>query len=134
MGIWDTAGQSDFDTIRPLSYPQTDVFLICFAVDSLTSFHNITGKWIPEIAHFCPNVPYILVGLKSDLRGNASGSNCVSNAQATDLARDNDAYGYVECSAFTKDGLRQVFDQAARCGISRKPKPKPHHKTNCPIS
>jgi Ras-related C3 botulinum toxin substrate 1 len=34
LGLWDTAGQEDYDKLRPLSYPQTDVFLICFAVNS----------------------------------------------------------------------------------------------------
>merc|ERR1711916_413852 len=38
LGLWDTAGQEDYDRLRPLSYPQTDVFLICFAVGSPSSY------------------------------------------------------------------------------------------------
>ncbi len=44
LGLWDTAGQEDYDRLRPLSYPQTDVFLICFSLVSPPSFENVTGK------------------------------------------------------------------------------------------
>ncbi len=62
LGLWDTAGQEDYDRLRPLSYPQTDVFVLCFSVISPTSFTNITNKWIPEIRHHCPDKPIILCG------------------------------------------------------------------------
>lgn len=62
LGLWDTAGQEDYDRLRPLSYPQTDVFLICFSVTSPSSFENVTSKWYPEIKHHCPDAPMILVG------------------------------------------------------------------------
>ena len=68
MALWDTAGQEDYDRLRPLSYPDTDVILICFSIDSSDSFRNITDKWVPEVNHFCPNVPVILVGNKMDFR------------------------------------------------------------------
>lgn len=68
LGLWDTAGQEDYDRLRPLSYPQTDVFLICFSVASPSSFENVTSKWYPEIKHHCPDAPMILVGkLKYDI-------------------------------------------------------------------
>jgi small GTP-binding protein len=38
VGLWDTAGQEDYDRLRPLSYPQTDVFLICFSIISPYSY------------------------------------------------------------------------------------------------
>ena len=62
LGLWDTAGQEDYDRLRPLSYPQTDVFLICYSVASPSSFENVTSKWYPEIKHHCPDAPIILVG------------------------------------------------------------------------
>merc|ERR1711981_999026 len=68
LGLWDTAGQEDYDRLRPLSYPQTDVFLICFSVVSNASFENVKQKWVPEIEHHAPGVPLILVGTKGDLR------------------------------------------------------------------
>ena len=60
----DAAGQTDYDRLRPLSYPYTDVILMCFSIDSPDSLENIPEKWRPEVEHFCPNVPIILVGNK----------------------------------------------------------------------
>ena len=64
LGLWDTAGQEDYDKLRPLSYPQTDVFLSCYSIISRSSFNNIKNRWIPELRHYNPNTPIVLVGLK----------------------------------------------------------------------
>ena len=64
LGLWDTAGQEDYDRLRPLSYPQTDVFLICFSVVSPSSFDNVSSKWVPEIRHHCADTPILLIGEK----------------------------------------------------------------------
>ena len=69
LGLWDTAGQEDYDRLRPLSYPQTDVFLVAFSLLSHSSLNNVLKKWNPELKHHAPNVPIILVGTKLDLRG-----------------------------------------------------------------
>jgi len=69
LALWDTAGQEDYDRLRPLSYPDSHVILICFAIDSPDSLDNVQEKWISEVLHFCGGLPVILVGLKKDLRG-----------------------------------------------------------------
>jgi small GTP-binding protein len=66
-GVQDTAGQEDFDRIRPLSYAGTDVFLVCFSLVSRTSMHNVPYKWIPELRQYCPDTPIVLVGTKVPL-------------------------------------------------------------------
>ncbi len=46
LALWDTAGQEDYDRLRPLSYPDSHVILICFAVDSPDSLENVQEKVI----------------------------------------------------------------------------------------
>ncbi|KAJ8038803.1 Ras-related C3 botulinum toxin substrate 1 [Holothuria leucospilota] len=49
-----------------------DVLLVCFSVVCPASFENVRKKWHPEVTHFCPNIPVILVGTKSDLRDDST--------------------------------------------------------------
>ncbi|CAI0435606.1 unnamed protein product [Linum tenue] len=68
LGLWDTAGQEDYNRLRPLSYRGADVFILAFSLISKASYENIAKKWIPELRHYAPGVPIILVGTKLDLR------------------------------------------------------------------
>jgi len=127
LGLWDTAGQEDYDRLRPLSYPQTDVFLICFSIISPPSFENVTAKWYPEVSHYCQEVPIVLVGTKLDLRDDKETieklrqkhkRDPISFEEGTQKARDIKAYKYLECSALTQKGLKQVFDEAIRAVLN----------------
>ncbi|KAI1303043.1 Ras-like GTP-binding protein RhoL [Halotydeus destructor] len=88
LTLWDTAGQEDYERLRPLSYPGADAFLLCYAIDNIHSYQNITAKWHPEVKHYCPRVPYILVGTKMDLR----------NTPATGKAKTSDSSSW-KCMA-----------------------------------
>ncbi|XP_075239643.1 cdc42 homolog [Convolutriloba macropyga] len=68
LQLWDTAGQEDYDRLRPLSYPQTDIFLVCFSIEKFDSYENVKRKWAPELREHDSRVPLILVGTKCDLR------------------------------------------------------------------
>ena len=68
VSLWNTAGQEDYDHLRPLSYPETDVFIVCFDVASRGSFQNVSEKWVPEVRHFVPEAVVLLLGTKTDLR------------------------------------------------------------------
>jgi Ras homolog gene family, member A len=128
LALWDTAGQEDYDRLRPLSYPDTDVILMCFSIDSPDSLENIPDKWTPEVRHFCPNVPIILVGNKKDLRNDQNTirellkmkQEPVRPDEGRNTATKIGAFDYLECSAKTKDGVRQVFETATRAALQVK--------------
>jgi small GTP-binding protein len=122
LGLWDTAGQEEYDRLRPLSYANANVFLVCFSVTNPVSFENVTTKWFPEVIHFCPDVPQILVGTKLDLRNDPStleklknnGQQPIQPEQGQDLAKKIKAVKYLECSAKTGENLKTVFDEAVK--------------------
>merc|ERR1712047_59047 len=125
LALWDTAGQEDYDRLRPLSYPDTDVILMCFSIDSPDSLENIPEKWTPEVKHFCPNVPIILVGNKKDLRNDPNTIKELAKMKPEDgrtMAEKINAFAYLECSAKSKEGVREVFETATRAAMQVKKK------------
>jgi small GTP-binding protein len=126
VGLWDTAGQEDFDRLRPLAYPQTDVFIVSFAISSPASLVNVRDKWVHEVRHHADNVPILLVGLQEDLRKDTHvverlqtrDMKPVTYAQGLAIAKSIGATAYVECSALTSAGLKSVFDTAITIGMS----------------
>lgn len=44
LALWDTAGQEEYDRLRPLSYPETDLIFVCFAIDCPNSLDNVMDK------------------------------------------------------------------------------------------
>jgi len=133
LGLFDTAGQEDYDRLRPLSYPDTDDILMCFSIDSPDSLENIPEKWTPEVKHFCPNVPIILVGNKKDLRNDPNTikelgkmkQEPVKPEEGRAMAEKINAFAYLECSAKSKEGVREVFETATRAALQKKKDPTP---------
>ncbi|KAM7291159.1 ras-like GTP-binding protein Rho1 [Ixodes scapularis] len=132
LALWDTAGQEDYDRLRPLSYPDTDVILMCFSIDSPDSLENILEKWHPEVKHFCPSVPIVLVANKKDLRSDVATvkelakmkQEPVKSDEGRAMADKISAFGYLECSAKTKEGVREVFEMATRAALQVKKRKK----------
>ncbi|KDQ12660.1 hypothetical protein BOTBODRAFT_78455, partial [Botryobasidium botryosum FD-172 SS1] len=112
IDLYDTSGQEEYDRIRPLGYPDTDVALIAYAIDSPYSLSNITYK-LPEIRHFVPEVSVILVGCKKDLRTDektikelaSTGESAVTYDEGLAFAREIGATAFVECSSLTDEGI-----------------------------
>lgn len=121
LALWDTAGQEDYDRLRPLSYPQTDCFLICYSLVNPESLSNAMTKWLPEVHFHAPNAKVLLVGCKSDLRDSpayveglvAKGKSVVDEAEVCEMASRLGLPSF-RCSALTQRGLKNVFDSGIR--------------------
>jgi Ras-related C3 botulinum toxin substrate 1 len=136
LGLWDTAGQEEYDRLRPLSYPHTDVFMLCYSAVNPVSLANIKQKWLPEVRHHCPEAPILLVATKSDLRDDQrvvaelraklppGVEPCVPTEQGRKLADEIGAAAFVECSARTQDNLTLVFNEAIRVALEPPPAKK----------
>ncbi|OQV14778.1 Cdc42-like protein [Hypsibius exemplaris] len=138
LQLFDTAGQEGYERVRLLSYPQTDVFLVCFSVVFPPSFENAKEKWVPEITRPCQETPFLLVGLQIDLRNDPSKveklaknrQKPISSKQGKKLAKKIRAVKYVECSALTQKGLKNVFDEAILAALQL-PSPAPKKANMC---
>jgi cell division control protein 42 len=85
-------------------------------------FEQVKQKWVPEAHHHCPGTPFVLVAMQIDLRADeqamermALGKLAVSVHQGQRMAREMGAERYLECSAKTLEGVKDVFDQVSRC-------------------
>ena len=112
LGLWETAGQEDYDKLRPLSYPDTDCFVVTFSIDDDRTLENVRHKWYPEITHFGPTTPFIIVGTKLDLRNDTKyraehSLKFVTYDQGKALAKELGAAAYVECSALNCVGIKE---------------------------
>uniref|UniRef100_A0A8C5IMU5 Rho related BTB domain containing 2 n=1 Tax=Junco hyemalis TaxID=40217 RepID=A0A8C5IMU5_JUNHY len=66
LRLWDTFGDHHKD--RRFAYGRSDVVVLCFSIANPNSLHHVKTMWYPEIKHFCPRAPVILVGCQLDLR------------------------------------------------------------------
>ena len=118
LNIWDTAGQEQYQEMRPLAYQGVDLFLVCFSVVSRDSFSSVTETWIPEIRRYAPRVPAILVGTKIDLRDDPREAiyheRPITFQQGAKCAATINAVTYLECSAKLGEGIEEIFNEAIR--------------------
>ena len=129
LSLFDTAGQDDYDRLRPLSYPNTDVFIILCSAESEITFDNVEHKWAEEIEHHCPNTPVILACNKIDLRDDpVYRSKCLAPEYGMELGKKIGAYFYCEFSAMESctpsskhfGSVDKCFSKAAMLGFKKK--------------
>eukprot|EP01126_Amoeba_proteus_P019418 TRINITY_DN19_c0_g1_i24.p1 TRINITY_DN19_c0_g1~~TRINITY_DN19_c0_g1_i24.p1 ORF type:complete len:176 (-),score=35.82 TRINITY_DN19_c0_g1_i24:63-590(-) len=138
LHLWDTAGQEDYDRLRPLSYPGSDIVLLCFSLVTEGSLDSIKEKWFPEVDHYLPETPTILVGTKADLRDSKTPDpstgefSPVSDEQVQALAKEIGSQAFIPVSAKTGTNLKKVFEQAVALVIQRDPDAEGHCYTGKP--
>jgi Ras-related C3 botulinum toxin substrate 1 len=123
LNLWDTAGKEDYDRLRVLCYPSTDVFLVCFSITSPVSMQNVRRKWVPEIRKANPTAQIVLCGTKLDLRSDSEtvtflrdrGLAPISTNEGNALAKEVGACDYIEASSVTQEGMKKVFDTIVMC-------------------
>ncbi|XP_023231724.1 rho-related GTP-binding protein RhoE-like isoform X2 [Centruroides sculpturatus] len=141
--LWDTSGASAYDTVRPLSYQDAKVFLLCFHICHSNSLDNTVNKWCPEVRQHSPNVPIILCGCQSDLRTDRETlcdlgkgkKSPVTSEQALAVSRQIGATTYVETSSKScSRSVRDAFEVAALAALGKLNKnhvTRPYLKVNC---
>lgn len=136
LSLWDTAGQEDYDQLRSFSYPETNIFLVCFSLISPTSLDNVIQKWIPEIKKNNKNTPIILVGLKCDLVNDAEIILTLKKQDKHPITTDevkekikiilNDITDknelikeipYFSCSSMKQIGIKELFESVVKLGL-----------------
>jgi small GTP-binding protein len=132
LGLWDTSGQDDYDRLRPLSYNGADIFILCFAVNNINSYNNIKSKWYEEKKHHAKDVPFVLVGTKSDLKAGATGGQ-VTKQMGEQMCKELGGMCYMECSARTQQGLKQVFDEVIQIVLYNRNGKQKKKKQKCII-
>ncbi|XP_029921824.1 rho-related GTP-binding protein RhoF [Myripristis murdjan] len=142
LNLYDTAGQDDYDRLRPLSYQEANLVLICYDVTNPTSFENVSIKWFPEVKHFCRDVPIILIGCKTDLRKDKE---CTRKLKAMNLApitytqgeetrQQMNAELYLECSAKYQENVEDIFREATKKALAANRRQKHcKRKRNCVV-
>ncbi|KAF4081817.1 hypothetical protein AMELA_G00144720 [Ameiurus melas] len=125
LNLYDTAGQDDYDRLRPLSYQDANLILVCYDVTNPTSYDNVLIKWYPEVNHFCRDVPVVLIGCKTDLRKDkekmrklrALDLEPITYTQGEETQRQMNATLYLECSAKHRDNVEDIFKEATKLAL-----------------
>ncbi|KAG8699471.1 hypothetical protein FRC08_005292, partial [Ceratobasidium sp. 394] len=95
----DACYSPDFIRLRPLNYMNTGIVAFVFSIDNPDSLTSIEEIWKVEMDHFCPGVPSIVVGCKSDLRTGDHARSLADTQSGIDFATRFGARHYIECSA-----------------------------------
>ena len=108
LQLWDTAGQEQYRALASMYYRNAHVALFVYDFTRRDTFTKLS-EWAGEVADNAPgNIQTILVGNKSDI-----GTRCVSRDEAREFAESINAIAYLETSAKTGAGVKELFNEVA---------------------
>ncbi|KAJ8263160.1 hypothetical protein COCON_G00156170 [Conger conger] len=129
LRLWDTFGDHHKD--RRFAYGRSDVVVLCFSIANPNSLHHVKTMWYPEIKHFCPRAPVILVGCQLDLRyadleavnrarrplaRPIKSNEILAPEKGREVAKEL-GVPYYETSVVAQFGVKDVFDNAIRAAL-----------------
>ncbi|XP_065453482.1 rho-related BTB domain-containing protein 2-like [Chrysemys picta bellii] len=129
LRLWDTFGDHHKD--RRFAYGRSDVVVLCFSLANPNSLRHVKTMWYPEIKHFCPRTPIVLVGCQLDLRYadleavNRARRPLAKPIRPTDILPPERGHEvakelgvpYYETSVVAQFGVKDVFDNAIRAAL-----------------
>ena len=118
VDIFDTSGEDEFDGLRQLAYPNADVVLVCYSVDSMVSFERVRTKWVPEIRDNVANCSFILLGCKVDLRmAVQNGNGFITALQGSRRAKELGASAFLECASINQYNIERLLGKAVEISV-----------------
>ena len=130
--------QDEYRRFRETFCVKTDIFLVCFSVAEPETLENVRQKWLTEIRILTPKTPFVLVGLKTDLRDDVeivaklkeNDQKPISMLQGIKMAKSFGAKEYTECSSLNDVGVKRVFETAVIVLDQEKEKQQPKNKNS----
>ena len=111
LSIWDIGGQQRFEFIRSTFYKGAAGALLVFDLTREQTYTE-TRKWLTEIRQFAgENIPFVLIGNKSDLLEDVG--EVIDRSEARAYA-ENEGSIYVETSAKTGENVDEAFTELTR--------------------
>mmetsp|Transcript_29917 Transcript_29917/g.46319 ORF Transcript_29917/g.46319 Transcript_29917/m.46319 type:complete len:215 (-) Transcript_29917:172-816(-) len=126
LSFHDTGGHEEYDRLRPLVYPDTDVFIIMMSITDRISQTDVGDRWVPEVIKYNPETPIIFLSTKNDLREDQE---AMSNLEHKPLTREDgeaiaDAFGgagFVEISSMKGTNLDVLPEKICQLAFLKHP-------------
>lgn len=134
-------GRADYDHLRPLTYLNTDAFVLVYSIVNPTSYENLRAKWYPDVTHHAPAARIILAALKTDLRDNKEwtkilkdkGCKAISTAEGEQLASEIHADAFIEVSSLCNYNVKESFELAVHAILHAPVKKNKKVRSGCVI-
>lgn len=115
LQIWDTAGQERFKTLRTPFYRGSDICMLTYAIDDMSSFRNMT-MWKNEFLYYADikenvHFPFIVVGNKSDINAEERE---VAQLDLENWCNENGIASCIETSAKSASNVQEAFKMAVQ--------------------